>query len=230
MTSATSGAPPPSATMRSERNVNPANTPTCARPTATSTGGRSGWIDSTSRTAPPRRLLLSVARPRSGNPPALTAIATATATNSTPDGQYPTRPYRSPKITAATVNEALANARTLPYWRPGSRRALTASGVRQRPDRAVEGRVADVQARDQRERERQHEQREQGGRTEDRDPQRPCAAEDDVPDVAPDRDREDRGDRTSSRSAGRSASSRSRGSRGSPRQTARTRPRRCRSG
>ena len=90
--SATSGAPPPSATMRSERNVNPANTPTCARPTATSTRGSAGWIGSTSRIAPPRRLLLSVARPRSGSPPALTAIATATTTNSRPDGQYPTRP------------------------------------------------------------------------------------------------------------------------------------------
>ena len=54
--SATSGGPPPSSTIRSERNVKPANTPTCARPTATRTRGSAGWIASTSRTAPPRRL------------------------------------------------------------------------------------------------------------------------------------------------------------------------------
>lgn len=90
--SATSGAPPPSSTIRSDRNVNPANTPTCASPTASRTRGSAAWIARASRIAPPRRPAVSVARPRSGTPPTTAAITRAMARNRRPAGQYPLCP------------------------------------------------------------------------------------------------------------------------------------------
>ena len=83
---ATSGAPPPSPMMCRGRKVSPANTPTWVTAMAASARGSLGWTWSASRMAPPRRLAVSCARPRSGSRPARTAIDMAMPTKRKPAG------------------------------------------------------------------------------------------------------------------------------------------------